>query len=95
MPNAKERYTVQRRFAEMLDLLPTVHSGHTANCKIDTTERGGTLKVWLERGWREYTYDECPQPVTIECNIDGVWIGVTDRWENGTFVFDRREELES
>ena len=54
-----------------LRVMPTLHSGHFSNVKINT----GEMRVWVSRCTLA---DGELQPVQVERLIDGVWTDITE-----------------
>jgi len=85
-----------------LEAMPTLHSGHFANLKIDTAEHGGAMRVWVSRCGLA---DGEKEPVSVEVLKGGLWTNPLDdvpegrrlhlqldagRWRGYTVVVFRR-----
>lgn len=59
--------------------MPTLHSGHWGNVKINTTEHGGKMSVTVSRCGIK---DGEREPVTVEILENGVWVNPMDELDN-------------
>lgn len=61
----------ERALYRVIEAMPTLHGGHTANQKIEEPER----RLWIERAWEDYPADTWDEngPVTGEVLEAGRW----------------------